>query len=119
MPAGQVLHVEGAAAPTKVLNVPAPQRVQVAVPVALDHVPAGHCSQEVLPVLGLYFPASHAMQDAGADEYVPTGQDETHDAAPAMLYKFAAHNVHEAAPELEKVPAGHSICFALVDPGGQ
>ena len=45
MPAGHGVHVEGAAAPTKVLYIPAAQtEEQVALeeaPVADDHVPAG------------------------------------------------------------------------------
>jgi hypothetical protein len=44
VPAGQGVHVEGAAAPTKALYIPATQTEQVALeeaPVADDHVPAG------------------------------------------------------------------------------
>jgi hypothetical protein len=44
VPAGQGVHVEGAAAPTKALYIPAAQTEQVALveaPVAADHVPAG------------------------------------------------------------------------------
>ena len=84
-PAGQAVQVEGAAAPTKVLYVPAPQRVQVALeaaPVADDQVPAGqgvHVEGAVAPRMALYVPAPQLVQTAmeaapAALDHVPAGQ---------------------------------------------
>jgi hypothetical protein len=68
VPAGQAVHVEGAAAPTKALYVPAPQRVQVALeeaPVADDQVPAGQ-GVGVTEESGQKEPAGQSMGDPEA-----------------------------------------------------
>ena len=63
MPAAQGAHVEGAAAPTKALNLPAAQRVQavtLAAPVSFVHVPAGQGAGAPEPA-GQKPPAVHTL----------------------------------------------------------
>jgi hypothetical protein len=70
VPAGQASQVEGAAAPTKLLYVPAPQRVHVvleAAPVADDQVPAGQGTGSA-EKSGQYEPAGQSTGDPEEQE---------------------------------------------------
>ena len=65
-------------------------------------------------------PAVHATQAAGADAYVPAGQDvlvKAQDAAPEVLYVSAAQAAQEAVAAPLKVPAGQAVGAA--EPTGQ
>jgi hypothetical protein len=76
----------------------------------MEKKPASQLVQPVAP-LALALPAAQAMQAAGADAYVPAGQEvaaKAQDVAPAVLYVPAAHATGEAAPVGQEKPAGHA-----------